>query len=327
MRQPRQTATSSDGKDPGGGFQASVLSYQGRFRHFYNFPKTETAKSLWFCFQRYDKVVDVFLPNKRGKWGNIFGFVRMVRVQNEAQMVKKLNEIWFGLYKLRVKMADRPQKRLPEQTKASGAETGLRRTNRLVQPGHSYAQAVLGKNKWVEKQQPQGMIAMEKVSVKRHEDQDIEQRVLGAEHKGEGLGAKENVQEKCMGANRDCIIAFESTKEEIQWLEWGMVAVLNSLMPVIGIQERMDVDGGLLALFPLGGSSMLLLEKVKSYLGEYMAQNRELFDTWFESILRWVLTPTRSSRLVWLRISGILLNAWTDRCFEMIGMHEHSGRW
>ncbi|GLU16528.1 hypothetical protein SLE2022_329590 [Rubroshorea leprosula] len=58
---------------------------------------------------------------------------------------------------------------------------------------------------------------------------------------------------------------------------------------------------------------------VKGYLGEYMVQNRELFDTWFESILPWALAPTRSSRLVWLRISGIPLNAWSDRCFEMIG--------
>ncbi|GLT98632.1 hypothetical protein SLE2022_161290 [Rubroshorea leprosula] len=216
-------------------------------------------------------------------------------------------------------MADRPRKRFPEQTKASGAESGMWRTTRLVQPGHSYAQAVVGKNKWVEKQQPQGMTAMEKEAVKRIEDRDIEQRVLGAENEGKRLGAKEKVQEKSMGADRECIIAFEPTKEETQWLEGGMVVVLNSLMSVTCIQERMDVDGGLLALFPLGGSSVLLLEKVKSYLGEYMVQNRELFDTWFESILPWALAPTRSSRLVWLRIFGISLNAWTDRCFEMIG--------
>ncbi|GKU94423.1 hypothetical protein SLEP1_g7921 [Rubroshorea leprosula] len=239
MQWPGQTAASTDDKAPGGGFQVSILSYQ----------------------------VDVFLQNKRDKWGKKFGFVRMVGVQNEAQMVKKLNEIWFGLYKLRVKMVDRPRKRLPEQTKASGAETRRRRTIRLVQLGHSYAQAVVGKNKWVEKQQPQGMIAMEKVSVKRHEDRDMEQRVLGAENEGEGLGAKEKVQKKSMGANREFIIAFEPTKEESQWLEGSMVAVLNSLMLVTGIQERMGVDGGLLALFPLGGSSVLLLKKVKGYLG------------------------------------------------------------
>ncbi|GKV46285.1 hypothetical protein SLEP1_g53277 [Rubroshorea leprosula] len=263
MRPLGQIAASNGGKVPGDGFQ----------------------------------VVDVFLPNKRDKWGNRFGFVRMVGVQNEEQMVKKLNEIWFGQYKLRVKRADHG--------------SGFPRRRRY--------QAVVGKSKWVEKQQPQGMIATKKVSVKRHEGRDIEQRVLGAENEGEGSGEKEKVQEKSMGVDKECIIAFEPTKEENQWLEGGMVAVLISLMSVTGIQERMDVDGGLLALFPLGGSFVLLLEKVKGYLGEYMVQNRELFDTWFESILPWALVLARSSRLVWLRISSIPLNAWTDRCFEMIG--------
>ncbi|GKV52388.1 hypothetical protein SLEP1_g58974 [Rubroshorea leprosula] len=152
-------------------------------------------------------------------------------------------------------------------------------------PGGGF-QAVVGKNKWVEKQQPQGMIATGKVSVKRHEDRGIEQRVLGAENEGEGLGAKEKVQEKRMGADRECIIAFEPTKEETQWLEGGMVAVLNSLMSVTGIQERMDVDGGLLALFPLGGSSVLILEKVKGYLGRTFGEVVRVYeDTKSKAIL------------------------------------------
>ncbi|GLT36946.1 hypothetical protein SLA2020_112910 [Shorea laevis] len=89
------------------GFSNQLLGQVQTF-FVYNFLEKLTAKSFWFWFQRYGKVVDVFVPNKRDKWGNRFGFVRMVGVQNESQMVKKLNEIWFGWYKLRVKMADRP---------------------------------------------------------------------------------------------------------------------------------------------------------------------------------------------------------------------------
>ncbi|GLU20772.1 hypothetical protein SLE2022_369540 [Rubroshorea leprosula] len=69
------------------------LSGQARTFFFYNFPENLRAKDLWYCFQGYRKVVDVFVPNKRDKWGKRFGFVRMVGVMNEYQMEKKLNEI------------------------------------------------------------------------------------------------------------------------------------------------------------------------------------------------------------------------------------------
>ncbi|GLU06333.1 hypothetical protein SLE2022_233750 [Rubroshorea leprosula] len=90
-------------------------------------------------------------------------------------------------------------------------------------------------------------------------------------------------------------------------------------MSLTSIQERVDVDGGLIMLIPLVGRSVLLIERVKGYLCEYMEQNKELIDTWFEFVLPWAIASSYRSRLVWVRISGIPLNAWSDRCFNMIG--------
>ncbi|GKV32368.1 hypothetical protein SLEP1_g40981 [Rubroshorea leprosula] len=50
-----------------------------------------------------------------------------------------------------------------------------------------------------------------------------------------------------------------------------------------------------------------------------MNLNKELFDLWFVDIKPWDKEVQERSRLVWLRISGIPLKAWIDRCFKMIG--------
>ncbi|GKV34792.1 hypothetical protein SLEP1_g43134 [Rubroshorea leprosula] len=119
--------------------------------------------------------------------------------------------------------------------------------------------------------------------------------------------------------SQEAIIDFTPTQEELHWLEGGMVAILKSLMSISNIQERIDVDGGLIMVSPLGGRSVLLLERVKGYLGKYMEQNKELCDAWFESIQPWAVASPQRSRLVWVRISGIPLKAWCERCITLIG--------
>ncbi|GKV08137.1 hypothetical protein SLEP1_g19813 [Rubroshorea leprosula] len=49
----------------------------------------------------------------------------------------------------------------------------------------------------------------------------------------------------------------------------SMVAVVKSLESITAIQERMDVDGGLISLSPLGGRQFLLIERVQGYLSDY----------------------------------------------------------
>ncbi|GKV49617.1 hypothetical protein SLEP1_g56358 [Rubroshorea leprosula] len=50
-----------------------------------------------------------------------------------------------------------------------------------------------------------------------------------------------------------------------------------------------------------------------------MKQNQELFGLWFESIKPWEMDLEEKSRMMWLRISGVPLKAWGERCFQMIG--------
>ncbi|GLT94257.1 hypothetical protein SLE2022_120090 [Rubroshorea leprosula] len=176
----------------------------------------------------------------------------------------------------------------------------------FMQMGKSYVQAVVGNSSKAEE-------------VKESE------RLLGANERSEeivvkevkGDGAKEGGDKE--GLTRMEIIDFSPMIEETKWLDGSMVAVVMSMALVTRIQERFDVEGGLLMVSPLGGRGVLLIERVQGYLSEYMVQNRELFDLWFEAIFPWAEALVNKCRMAWLRTFGVPLKSWSDRCFEMIG--------
>ncbi|GKV39565.1 hypothetical protein SLEP1_g47323 [Rubroshorea leprosula] len=277
---------------------------------FYNFPENSEAADLWYDFAKYGKVVDVFVPRKRDKWGKRFGFVRMAGVQNEDQMEKWLNEIWIGYYKMRVKIANKIQNQGARNKKASTAakvkwtKVGM---NRLVQPGQSYAQAVVGNSSEGEQVDVRPTNAKERVGEALEPVQAL--RLVEKEEVGSSvkLVAKEVKMGGVEKQQEEVIIEITPTEEELQWLEGSMVASMKSLASIMSIQDRMDVDGGLITISPLGGRSVLLMERVRGFLMEYMQHNKETFDSWFENIQPWRAAAMQQCRLAWLRISGAIL--------------------
>ncbi|GLU06805.1 hypothetical protein SLE2022_237990 [Rubroshorea leprosula] len=314
MESTRITARgAAAGKDGGyrqrQGHRNRVTGYNKQFSgwsttfFFYNFPEELEAKFLWNCFKMYGKVVDVYLPRKRDKRGKRFGFVRLTGVNNEMQMERKLNNIWIGSYKIRVKIANDRQRKsaLSRKTQGEVKDSGsTNNMNRLIQPGHSYAQAVKGQGKRTEK-------APEKLQTR---DEDV---VLDKEDIPTRAEKSTEVEK------REESIEYTPTTEELLWLEGGMVAEVRSMALVSEIQEHLDVDGGSISLVPIGGRRMLLTERVKGYLAEYMKLNEELFSLWFVSLKPWEKATEEKSRMVWLRITGVPLKAWSERCFRTIG--------
>ncbi|GLT99078.1 hypothetical protein SLE2022_165430 [Rubroshorea leprosula] len=291
---------------------------------FYNFPEKREAADLWYDFAKYGKVVDVFVPRKRDKWGKRFGFVRMAGVQNEDQMEKRLNEIWIGYYKMRVKIANKSQNQGARNTKFSTAakakwtKVGM---NRLVQPGQSYAQAVVGNSNEEEQVDVLPTNAKERVGEALEPVPVQALRLVEKEEVGSSVkvGVKDVKMDGVEKQQEEVIIEITPTEEELQWLEGSMVASMKSLASITSIQDQMDVDGGLITISPLGGRSVLLMERVRGFLMEYMQHNKETFDSWFENIQPWRAAAMQRCRLAWLRISGVPLQAWNDRCFEMVG--------
>ncbi|GKV54008.1 hypothetical protein SLEP1_g60518, partial [Rubroshorea leprosula] len=76
---------------------------------FTNFPENWSPKRLWYLFATYGagqgRIVDVFIPKRKDRKGNSFGFVRFSEVKNKARLEKSLRMICFGTEKIRVALA------------------------------------------------------------------------------------------------------------------------------------------------------------------------------------------------------------------------------
>ncbi|GKV49682.1 hypothetical protein SLEP1_g56420 [Rubroshorea leprosula] len=240
---------------------------QGQSFFFYNFPDNWDAKALWHRFQECGRVGDVFVPAKRDKWGKRFGFVRMLGVQDVQNLEGRLNQIWIGSYKLRVKVAiDRGQNGTVYQKEAE--RKGRIRAQSFVKLGRSYVQAV----KRYSSRAVGAQVWRKTVGVQERADPMDRASITPGKPLGlENARSGEKVGGAMDGETKESIIDFSPSKEENVWLEGGVVA-----------------------------------------------HNKESFDLWCEIIYPWALAPLNGGRMVWLRISGVPLKAWCDRCFERI---------
>jgi hypothetical protein len=72
---------------------------------FTNFPEEAQAVELWSLFAKHGRVGEVYIPNKRDKWGNRFGFVKYKEVKNVDTLSSRLEDVWVGMYKIRINLA------------------------------------------------------------------------------------------------------------------------------------------------------------------------------------------------------------------------------
>ncbi|GJV89391.1 nucleotide-binding alpha-beta plait domain-containing protein [Tanacetum coccineum] len=65
-----------------------------------NFPDQFSACDLWRVCGDYGNVIDSYIPNRRSKAGNKFGFVRFIKIDDIDRLLKNLCTIWVGCFRL-----------------------------------------------------------------------------------------------------------------------------------------------------------------------------------------------------------------------------------
>ncbi|GLU01785.1 hypothetical protein SLE2022_190690 [Rubroshorea leprosula] len=300
---------------------------------FYDFPEDSSAKDLWFCFWSYGRVADVYIPARRDRRGRRFGFVRMSEVSNVTEMERKLNQIWLGSYHLKVKVAD-SMKRGKEGSmvrhKAQIEKKWIKRDNK-VNPKVTYAQVVAGnmaevgdRNSSANDLRQVSALKENEATGKRIAEDGIKSKVSEVEPETRHDGSSQTVSfgratKRCL-SKPDLVLNFSPTEEEGAWLKRSWGAMVRSLDMVKQIQNRFNVDGIRVTVALLGGRQVVLLDNSEGFLEEFIKENRELVDYWFEWIQQSSLTTMPLlSRMVWLRLTGVPLKAWSDRCFTELG--------
>lgn len=82
------------------GFLQRLTSY-----YLCSYPPDWGRKALWYKFAEFGRVGDVFVPNRRDKRGQKFGFVRFEGVKDVKALEAALDGLRFGDFDIRVRLA------------------------------------------------------------------------------------------------------------------------------------------------------------------------------------------------------------------------------
>ena len=82
---------------------------------FTNFSEHFFERDMWKVFQRWGRVLDVFISRKLNARNRRFGFVRFQGVINAASLERKLDAIWIGTWKLQVNLPKYRRKEVPRR--------------------------------------------------------------------------------------------------------------------------------------------------------------------------------------------------------------------
>ncbi|KAK2389417.1 putative serine/arginine-rich splicing factor protein [Trifolium repens] len=91
---------------------------------FTNFPEEAQVIELWSLFAKHGRVGEVYVPKKRDRRGNRFGFVKFKDVKSIDALCDRLEDVWLGSFKVKVNLArfGRDRKEVTHQRKGGSIE-------------------------------------------------------------------------------------------------------------------------------------------------------------------------------------------------------------
>ena len=223
--------------------------------YFTNVPDNISYYSLRLGFEVCGIMEDVYLARKRNVNGANFGFVRYSNVKDVDKLLKAVNNVWFGDYKVVAKVSSYDRygnKREDEGRKAVGVKTieGEKKSVVLLERKH----VVGGENITEgEKSKAAGLEAGEGGSVRL---------------KGGGVVSTDLVRKMAIGdrgfrhvtqTEQRYVPKYTSLASDMEWASNGMVvSVLNGdAIPVL--QRRIyDAEFEKLVLIPMGANTVFL---------------------------------------------------------------------
>ncbi|KAL8552147.1 hypothetical protein ACS0TY_001001 [Phlomoides rotata] len=244
---------------------------------FVNFPEDCSVESMFNMFSTVGVVRDVFIPNKRNKKGQRYGFLRFGSSINRDMVEKELNNIWFGSFKLRANLSKferRSENKLTVEVAKSTISKQVSFRPNFVVADKSFVEALKEKD------------MKEGVNICRAK---FDQKFAGIQYTSD-----ESDKEFLKGCYTGCL------KESTFWP---------------GLRSKIqEICEGKMVVKYLGGD-LTLLQPVHDAV-EFGNLFEDLQE-WFEFIRPWKEGDISNRRLVWTKWFGVPLHAWNPKFFNL----------
>ncbi|GLT95584.1 hypothetical protein SLE2022_132580 [Rubroshorea leprosula] len=282
--------------------------------HFYNFPDDWGAKNLFFFIRKTVKagrLWDIFIPSRRDRRGNRYGFARFLDARNEREMKKQLENIWIGNHRVifnpaeerreekgRTESRQKNSKKLPLTEESTKVDEGRRQAPQLT-----YAQCLLQQNDKAKCRiiENKGPTPSEAKGFPRNSNREP--------NKVPGPG----------GFKYKKVIELKGTDKAEENLMKCAVGVVLSPSVIPNLPEICFNEGyPSTKIAPMGGNLVLLDDVNPECIKELVDGNLEWVSSYFNRIKFWSPFDITDERFVWVRIQGVPLHAWSEENFSNI---------
>ncbi|KAK7256698.1 hypothetical protein RIF29_30155 [Crotalaria pallida] len=255
---------------------------------FSNFPVDVGFVDLWKAFQRWGRVVDVFISQRRDKKGERFGFVRFSDVKDCDALAKKLDSICLGSFKLKVNV--------PRFDKVNASMERVRMKKEDVVPP-------LAEEEWPRLRRKDVLSSTSPMHIK--------------EQKGVVKG--KDVWKVKSNNCTDGVMEMMVDENHLSWLKKCFIGELLGLEEADGIHSKIFEAGfSNMNVMKMGGKFMLLGPKDGCEITTYLKEDAKWFSGYFSNIQPWSSKVKVRERLCWLRCYGVPVVAWSEQCFKTI---------
>jgi len=273
--------------------------------YFTNVPDDISYVSLRQGFEVCGILEDVYLAKKQNVNGGVFGFVRYGRVMNVEKLLKALNNVWFGDWRVVAKVASFD--RFGNQKHGVGAK--------VEGDKHEEGRGVhIVREHFI--RNVSGVDAEAIVRGKREPEvvDGTISKVGVVEHERDGRKSQ-HVEDKLQQV---FVPKYSSTVKDLAWAVKGVVvSVLNG--DAIPVLQRRIFDAGFvnLVIIPLGADKVFLRSLDDVDVTVALSEASEFFHNFFSKPVRWNKDTLVRERGAWVRIYGVPLHAWNFEFFKL----------
>ncbi|GKV23714.1 hypothetical protein SLEP1_g33413 [Rubroshorea leprosula] len=289
--------------------------------HFYNFPEDWGAKQLFFFIRRAVKkgrLWDIFIPSKRDRRGNRYGFARFLDVRDYQAMKKQLENMWIGNRRVIFNPAeDRREEQRRTTSKLSEKARWQSSKKKTTYEDHMKA---------VERSRPDSKLTYAQCLM-QHRDGG-KPREIGkkeptpsdARDARRSLNRESNKLHDTGGFKYKKVIEATGTDKVEEKLMKCVVGMALSPSIIPSFPEIFFNEGfPSIKIVPMGGNFVLIDGDDPESIQELVDGNLEWVSHYFDRVKIWSPLDMAEERFVWARIQGLPLHAWTEENLLKIG--------
>jgi hypothetical protein len=269
-----------------------------------NLPEDISKKEVERMFERWGKVVDVYLAKKRNKMGRFFGFVRFSNVKDEKWLESQLRDVWFGTYKVWINISrfEKPNRRYNERS--HNREFINKEPRRVQSYGEEKEQRRVTNNK-------ENNIRRWNNS-RRQEGRSFADIVQNKE-------ARKNNEQTDGEVKKSTGISITIEEEEMSWVKKGYVGFMRNIKELDIIQQRLIEEGiTSIRVIPMGGEKVFIKVDEKEDFSTLVKETNHFFQQYFTIIREWEPRDSAGARYVWVRVLGVPVHAWRAKVFSRL---------